>query len=143
MKNIHLLIVCYLLFSTILIADIINVPADTSTIQGGISMAFNGDTVLVNNGTYYENINFVGKSITVASHYYIDGDTSHISNTIIDGSNHSDPDSGSVVYFISGEDTTSIICGFTITSGTGTYSPNPFAMRIGGGILCFNSDCKD
>ena len=93
-------------------------------------------------GTYLENINFNGKAITVASNYIVNGDTNHINNTIIDGSQPSNPDSGSVVYFISGEDTTSILCGFTITGGTGTYYPSgvlPVPIRIGGGILCFNS----
>ncbi|MGB5286986.1 MAG: T9SS type A sorting domain-containing protein, partial [Ignavibacteriaceae bacterium] len=59
------------------------------------------------------------------------------SNTIIDGSQPSHPDSGSVVTFNSGEDTTSVLCGFTITGGTGTFIPAvplPFNVRIGGGI---------
>jgi hypothetical protein len=122
MKNFHLLTIFYLLFSSILLADIINVPADTSTIQGGISLANTGDIVLVADGTYYENINFKGKAITVASHYILDQDTSHISATIVDGSQRSHPDSGSVVYFMSGEDTTSVLQGFTITGGTGTVA---------------------
>ena len=100
--------------------------------------------VLVDDGTYLENINFSGKAITVASNFIIDGDTNHINNTIIDGSQPSHPDSGSVVYFISGEDTTSVLCGFTITGGTGTYylpgiSFNSCSNSNGGGIFCFNS----
>jgi len=82
-----------------------------------LDASVNGDIVLVAEDTYYENINFIGKAITVASHFLIDSDTSHISNTIINGSQPSHPDSGSVVYFISGEDTTSVLCGFTITGG--------------------------
>ncbi len=81
-----------------------------------------GDTVLVAEGTYSENINFKGKAITVASQFILDQDTSHISATIIDGSQHTNPDSGSVVYMISGEDTTSVLTGFTITGGNGTAS---------------------
>ena len=113
------------------IAGIIYVPNDTTSIQGGIHLAGNGDTVLIDDGTYYENINFKGKAITVASMFIMDGDTNHINNTIIDGSQPSNPDSGSVVYFVSGEDTTSIIYGFTITGGTGT---DYFGLRFGGGI---------
>ena len=138
-----LILICFLVVACITITgQIIHVPADFSTIQGGIDAAQNGDTVLVDDGTYLENINFKGKAITVASNFILDGDTNYINNTIIDGSQPSNPDSGSVVYFKSGEDTTSILCGFTITGGTGTYYPPgvlPVPIRIGGGILCFNS----
>jgi hypothetical protein len=37
-------------------ADIIHVPLDYSTIQGGVDAASNGDTVLVAPGTYYERV---------------------------------------------------------------------------------------
>src|SRR6516164_7182077 len=56
----------------------IKVPADQPTIQAAINAANSGDTVLVSPGTYYENINFNGKAITVTSS---DG----AAKTIIDG----------------------------------------------------------
>jgi len=124
-------------------AQIIHVPADQATIQEGINAASTGDTVLVAEGTYYENINFWGKAITVASNFIVDGDTSHISNTIIDGSQPEDPDYGSVVTFDSQEDTTSILCGFTITGGTGThFIDGPIEARAGGGIFFNRSGAK-
>lgn len=104
-------------------AQVINVPADQPTIQAGINSAFSGDTILVSDGTYLENINFSGKAITVASQFIVDGDTTHINNTIIDGSQPSNPDYGSVISFTSGEDTNSVLSGFTVTGGTGTYFP--------------------
>ncbi|MEJ2636435.1 MAG: choice-of-anchor Q domain-containing protein, partial [Calditrichia bacterium] len=79
--------------------------------------------------------------ITVASLFIIDGDTNHINNTIIDGSQPSYPDSGSVVYFVSGEDTTSTLCGFTITGGSGTIIV-PGIIRGSGGIHCSNAGPK-
>jgi len=123
---------------TVVAQDTIHIPDDYPTIQQGINAANNGDIILVSDGLYYENINFKGKVITVASQYLIDGDETHIENTVIDGSQPSHPDSGSVVTFNSGEDTTSILCGFTITGGTGTII-GLLNARIGGGICVFYS----
>lgn len=39
-------------------AFIIHVPGDYTTIQGAINASSNGDTILVEPGTYFENINF-------------------------------------------------------------------------------------
>jgi hypothetical protein len=142
MKTLTILFV--LLVTSFLSATIIHVPADQATIQQGINTATNGDTVLVAEGTFYENINFMGKAITVASHFAVDGDTLHIANTIIDGSGATNADSASVVYFVSGEDTTSILMGFTITGGTGTrIGGNAFGDKInGGGVFCKNSSAQ-
>jgi hypothetical protein len=124
-------------------AQIIHVPTDYPSIQLGINAANPGDTVLVADGTYFEQINFLGKKpLMVASHFIIDGDESHISGTIIDGSQAPNLDSASVVYFISGEDTTSIICGFTIRNGKGTFSPDQADGRLGGGIFVSDAGAK-
>jgi predicted GH43/DUF377 family glycosyl hydrolase len=119
------------------------VPSQYATIQAGINAAVQGDTVLVNEGTYYENIRYNGKKIVVGSRYVLDRDTAHISRTIINGSNSVNSDSGSVVYFVSGEDTTSVLCGFTITGGAGTHIAVPsYSTLEGGGVLCFNSGAR-
>jgi len=94
-------------------ANVIYVPGDSTTIQGGIGGAVDGDTVLVAPGTYVENINFYGKAITVKSEQGSDA-------TIIDGSNAANPDSGSVVLFVNHEGYDSVLEGFTLTGGTGT-----------------------
>ncbi len=112
---------------------LIHVPGDYATIQEAINEASYNDTVLVADDTYYENINFIGKPILVASEYILEGDTNHINNTIINGSQPANPDIGSVVTFESGEDTTSVLCGFTITGGTGTLESS-VNMRMGGAM---------
>ena len=60
-----------------------------STIKMAVDSARNGDTVLVSEGTYKEKIffnsNYSSKKLVFASLYLIDGDTSHISKTILSG----------------------------------------------------------
>ena len=108
-------------------ANIINVPGDYSTIQGAINASSNSDTVLVQPGTYVENINFNGHNIVLGSLFLTMGDTSYISQTVIDGDS-----SGSVVTFESGEDSIAVIAGFTIQNG---YR----ATEGGAGIRCYHS----
>jgi HYDIN/CFA65/VesB family protein/VCBS repeat protein/ASPM-SPD-2-Hydin domain-containing protein len=96
-------------------ANIIHVPSDEPTIQAAINVAANGDTVLVAPGTYKENINFMGKAITVTS-------ASGAQVTIIDGGG-----TAPVVTFSNGESSTSILNGFTVQNGFGSLN--------GGGIF--------
>lgn len=105
-------------------AKVIHVPSDQATIQGGIDMATDGDTVLVNPDVYVENISFKGKGIVVGSLFLTTLDTSYISQTIIDGDS-----TGRVVLFTPDEGKTSVLCGFTIQNGLG-------------GILCSQSSPK-
>ena len=145
MKNLLFLFVCCLLTTnTVFSQYTIRIPADYPTIQAGINAAVNGNVVLVSEGTYYENINFMGKAITVASHYYLDGKDKHIRKTIINGGQPVNPDNGSVVTFAAGEDSNSVLCGFTITGGTGTLNINPGfpPIRRGGGIFLGASGAK-
>ncbi|MFQ5655867.1 MAG: hypothetical protein ACE5GW_14210, partial [Planctomycetota bacterium] len=111
-------------------AQILQVPADYPTIQEAIDAAQGGDTVLVAPGTYFENIDFLGKAITVTS---ILGPEA----TTVDGGG-----SGSVASFVNGEGQDSLLSGFTITHGRSFSN-----VGGGGGIRCLFSaptieDCR-
>jgi parallel beta-helix repeat protein len=93
-----------------------------ATIQDAINDALDGEVIIILPGTYVENINFLGKRITVRSEQ---GPLV----TIIDGGQ-----SGSVVRFEHGEGPDSILDGFTLTNGSGT--PSDFGSLIGGGVVC-------
>ncbi|MEO8085364.1 MAG: T9SS type A sorting domain-containing protein [Bacteroidota bacterium] len=135
--KITILIVSVILFQNAS-ASVINVPAQYATIQAAILASSNGDTVAVSPGTYFENINFRGKSIVLTSLFYLTHDTAYISNTIINGSTPVNPDTASCIILNSFEDSTTVIQGFTITGGAGTkwfdiHGAGTF--REGGGIL--------
>ncbi len=81
------------------------------TIQQGIDVASDGDTVIVAEGTYVENIHFHGKNIILRSTDPLDPRV--VENTIIDGNQ-----AGSVVTFDGTENETCLLSGFTITNGS-------------------------
>ncbi|HUT03939.1 MAG TPA: right-handed parallel beta-helix repeat-containing protein [bacterium] len=93
--------------------------ADFGTIQAAIDAAVDGDELVVHTGTYYENIHFDGKNITLRSLDPEDEET--VASTIIDGGQND-----SVVTFRGTEDDKCLLSGFTITNGKSNY---------GGGIL--------
>jgi len=103
---------------------VINVPADYATIQAAIDAAFDGDTVLVTDGTYKGtgnvNLDFKGKAITVKS---VNG----AENCIIDCENIDDTRG---FYFYSGETSAAVVDGFTLRNGNAEH---------GGGIYCEDS----
>lgn len=109
----------------------IYVPSDYPSIQRAINASVNGDVIIVNPGTYVENINFKGKAIIVMS-------SGGPLVTTIDGGSPMDPKKGSVVTFESGEDDLSVISGFSIVNGTGTFRP-PQGTHCGAGVFCYYS----
>ena len=97
--------------------DTLHVPNDYPTIQAAINAATGGDMVVVAPGTYVENIDFLGKAISV---------TSELGSffTTIDGGRQ-----GSVVRFNNSEGPGSVLQGFRITNGSGWEGR-------GGGVYC-------
>jgi hypothetical protein len=99
------------------------------TIQAAIDASHSGDTVVVAESIYFENIFFNGKSIVLIS---TDHDSEMVvQNTIIDGSQSDNLDSGSVVTFNGIEAKPCMLSGFTIRNGRGTLDNGYY---IGGGI---------
>jgi len=107
------------------------VPDKYSSIQTAINNSYDGSIVLVKPGTYYENIDFQGKEITLSSLIIINNNQDFINSTIIDGNNNSH-----VVKFENNEDLNSVLSGFTIRNG---FAQGDFPSNCGGGILCERS----
>ncbi|MBL7032668.1 MAG: T9SS type A sorting domain-containing protein [Candidatus Delongbacteria bacterium] len=125
MRRLFFLTLSVVSFSVTILATTIHVPDDLPTIQAGLNIATEGDTVLVASGTYYENIiwpavngiKLIGSGEEVCT---IDGDQQ-----------------GSVIRFeayLNGiVDTTTLIQDFTIQNG---YAQGFGGYGTGGGIFC-------
>ncbi len=92
-----------------------HIPQDYATIQEAIFHAYQGDTLMVDTGSYAENIQFWGRRVLLTSHYLTSRDTTDIDRTIIDGGGSSV--NKSVVSFLGHEDSLSVLGGLTITNG--------------------------
>ncbi|MBD3169921.1 MAG: T9SS type A sorting domain-containing protein [candidate division Zixibacteria bacterium] len=160
MKTLFLILISVVITasSSIANATIINIPDDYSTIQAGINNSSDSDTILVQPGIYYETINFAGRNITLTSLFLFTGDTSYVHSTVIDANSW-----GSAVTIEYGEDSTTLLCGFTIRDGynirggglyiensnpkicynfitDNTAHPDENWNGLGGGIFCYQSD---
>ncbi len=93
-------------------AVVLTVPGDHPTIQGALDAGAPGDTVLVTPGMYAESgILLSDKNLTLGSLYLTTGDTTFVTQTVIDGG-------GSTILRIQGTsvDSTSIV-GLTFRNG--------------------------
>lgn len=108
---------------------------DYTLIQEAINASHDGDTVLAWPGTYFENVDFSGKNITLASLALTTGDMQYRYNTIIDGYQN-----GSCVRVMSGE-SSAVLFGFTLQHGSGTNWAHP-VLYSGGGIIIAYSSCS-
>jgi hypothetical protein len=101
--------------------DSFHVPSEAATIQQAIDAASDGMTIIVAPGTYNEAIDFLGKAVHLRS-----AEGAEVTTIDATGLN------ASVVTCISGEGPGTVLEGFTITGGTGTYWPK--GDTIGGGM---------
>jgi hypothetical protein len=135
-RLIIVLVLCsFCLFCSLLNALVINIPADQPTIQAGIDVSVNGDTILVQPGTYFENLNYNEKSITLASLYLTTGNEEYVNTTIIDGNQ-----SGSCVQIRSCE--VASLIGFTVKNGSGSELSPTINAIAGGGLLIRDSNVE-
>lgn len=124
----------------------IHVPDDYPGIQIAIEASQQGDSIIVRPGLFVENINLMGKAVKLVSE---EGP----GNTIIE------PASGTsaIVTFNSGEDSNTVVDGFTIRNNSGNRGvafnnsggvvqnceiQNCSYSFLGGGITCSNSNAK-
>ncbi len=126
-------------------ATVFNVPADYPTIQEAIDAANPGDEVLVDDGTYYENI-LIEKNIYLNS---VNG----AEFTIIDGSQSRSQGSVMVIRPDNGAASPPIVevRGFAMVNGSGTLmqkeidtpnGPQVITEKAGGGLLVYKTSPK-
>lgn len=142
-----LLLALLLVSGAIASAATINLTSGQS-VQTAINSASTGDVIVLAMGTYYGDLNFMGKAITVRS--LNPNHPGYQNETLIIGSGN-----GSVVTFNHGETTASVLTGVSVMSGNaerggGIYidaaSPTITKCRLtsnaatdqGGGIFVFN-----
>ena len=145
-------ILCILLFS-FGYCTVINIPSDYSTIQAGLDASVDGDTVLVSEGEYFENL-ILDKEIVLASYAIneqLDSNwvtNQYIDGTIINGGQHPIGSNKGSCLIIRDNDINPLIYGFTFEDGTGTdmlvtdcevSDDHQRTERSGGGILLYNA----
>jgi hypothetical protein len=106
------------------------IPGDC--VQDTVNAASPGDTIIMYDGAYAATVVLYGKSLTIASPFLLDGDTSHITQTVISPDNLR-PDTGSCFVYAYFEPPPSRLIGLTLVNGTGTYWSN--AQGYAGGAV--------
>ncbi|MEA3478997.1 MAG: choice-of-anchor Q domain-containing protein [Bacteroidota bacterium] len=129
-KSIHKILLFFLvLYNLTTHSQIITVKQDGTgdfiTIQAAVDSVNDGDTIIVYQGIYFENVYLENKNITIGGVYLLTGNTSHIKQTVIDGNNN-----GSCIEIRNCQSLLNII-GLTLIHGSGTWS----GAVSGGGLF--------
>jgi hypothetical protein len=106
---------------------IIRVPSDVPTIQGALSVALAGDEIVVDPGTYVENVRFLGRDVVLRSSDPMNREI--VASTVIDGGQ-----AGPAVAFAGNESEACVLSGFIIQNGRalhggGTSAPRDICTR--------------
>ncbi|MFI4853913.1 MAG: choice-of-anchor Q domain-containing protein [Phycisphaerales bacterium JB065] len=112
--------------TTVASADVLQVPGDFPTIQIAINLAAADDEIVVGPGTYFEDIDFLGKRLTLRS-------SGGAAATTIDAIGRFEP----VITIQGASADGSVIEGFTLTNGQAT---DPSPGNRGGGIYIDNAN---
>lgn len=106
------------------------VPSEVPSFNQAVQLAQDGDTILAAPGTYFEQVSFQGKAITIAS-------TGGAAVTTLDGRGIQTP-----VFFFQNEGPGSVLKGFTITHGVGSgIMALEASPTIEDNIITENSGC--
>lgn len=137
--NMKTILAILLLIPFAVSAGILHVSLDVSqpysNVQSAVNAAADQDTILIHPGTYYENIEIIGRNLTIGSLELTSSDSTYIAQTVIDGNQ-----SGSCIYV--NEDAIVTIQGLYLTNGIGT-PPHPEygdIYRNGGAIYAMESE---
>ena len=108
-----------------------------ASIATAVDYACTNDTIILLDGTYYEDSLEIKKNLVIGSQYLFDNDTNHIAATIIDGENDGwimswtyDTQTGSW-----SDTTTNQLVGLTLQNGAQTSNSSTY----GGALTIFNS----
>jgi hypothetical protein len=134
----YIIIFILLMFSCMICCDLLEVDIegnfDYTSIQSAIEAAEDGDEILVYPGTYYENVDFIGKQLELYSLFATIGQRHYIRETIINGN-----ETGSCIRDVSNDSGRSVVKGFALTNGSGSYY-NSLNHYYGGGIYVYDSE---
>lgn len=104
------------------------------SISEAIRSSAAGDTLLLNDGVYFESVRVLNHSVVLASRFILDADTSHISGTVIDAHAAVADTQSCVVSSLPTTDSLSLL-GLTLRNGHGTIWHTDDVNYIAGGAI--------